>query len=82
MTDRLSVQEQLFDVRDARVVITGAASGLGLAMAEVLADCGARVTLADIDTERLERVTASLAERGGAVGRSSATCRTRTACRR
>jgi NAD(P)-dependent dehydrogenase (short-subunit alcohol dehydrogenase family) len=61
-----SVQERIFDVRGTRVAVTGAASGLGLAMAEVLADCGAHVTLADIDAERLERVTASLAERGGA----------------
>ena len=36
-------------------------------MAEVLADCGARVTLADVDAERLEAETASLAERGAAV---------------
>jgi NAD(P)-dependent dehydrogenase (short-subunit alcohol dehydrogenase family) len=62
-----SVQERLFDVRGARVVVTGAASGLGLAMAEVLADCGARVTLADIDAERLESATRGLAERGGTV---------------
>jgi NAD(P)-dependent dehydrogenase (short-subunit alcohol dehydrogenase family) len=33
-------------------------------MAEVLADCGARVTLADIDADLLEEVTASLTERG------------------
>jgi NAD(P)-dependent dehydrogenase (short-subunit alcohol dehydrogenase family) len=67
MTETASAQERLFDVRDARVVITGAASGLGLAMAEVLAECGAHVTLADIDAERLESVTGSLAERGGTV---------------
>ena len=58
-----SVQEQLFDVRGVRAIVTGAASGLGLAMAEVLADCGAHVTLADVDAERLESVTAGL---GGA----------------
>jgi len=46
------------------VVVTGAAAGLGLAMAEVLAECGARVTLADIHEERLEAATAHLAERG------------------
>jgi NAD(P)-dependent dehydrogenase (short-subunit alcohol dehydrogenase family) len=60
-----SIQEQLFDVRGLRVVVTGAASGLGFAMAEVLAECGARVTLANIDAERLQEVTASLAARGG-----------------
>jgi NAD(P)-dependent dehydrogenase (short-subunit alcohol dehydrogenase family) len=58
---------RLFDVRDVRVVVTGAASGLGFAMAEVLADCGARVTLADIDSDLLEESTRALAERGGRV---------------
>jgi NAD(P)-dependent dehydrogenase (short-subunit alcohol dehydrogenase family) len=58
---------RLFDVRDVRVVVTGAASGLGFAMAEVLADCGARVTLADVDADLLERSTRTLAERGARV---------------
>jgi NAD(P)-dependent dehydrogenase (short-subunit alcohol dehydrogenase family) len=62
-----SVQERLFDVRGTRVVVTGAASGLGFAMAEVLADCGAHVTLADVDANRLEASTRTLAERGAAV---------------
>jgi NAD(P)-dependent dehydrogenase (short-subunit alcohol dehydrogenase family) len=55
---------RIFDVRDVRVIVTGAASGLGFAMAEVLAECGACVTLADIDGERLERVAGELADRG------------------
>jgi NAD(P)-dependent dehydrogenase (short-subunit alcohol dehydrogenase family) len=58
------VYQRIFDVRDARVVVTGAASGLGFAIAEVLAQCGARVTLADVDEERLESSTASLAGNG------------------
>jgi len=62
-----SVQEQLFDVRGTRALVTGAAGGLGFAMAEVLADCGALVTLADVDADRLEVSTGTLAERGGAV---------------
>jgi NAD(P)-dependent dehydrogenase (short-subunit alcohol dehydrogenase family) len=56
----LTVQGDLFDVRDTRVVVTGAASGLGFAMAEVMSDCGARVTLADVDGERLEEATGRL----------------------
>ena len=48
----------------SRVVVTGAASGLGFAMAEVLAECGARVTLADIDEERLAASTEALRARG------------------
>jgi len=50
----------LFDVEGARVVVTGGASGLGLAMAEVMADGGARVTLADLDEEGLEQVAGRL----------------------
>ena len=55
---------RLFDVRGTRVVVTGATSGLGFATAEVLGECGARVTLADIDDERLERSTRRLVDRG------------------
>jgi NAD(P)-dependent dehydrogenase (short-subunit alcohol dehydrogenase family) len=58
------VLARIFDVRGLRAVVTGAASGLGFAMAEVLADCGARVTLADVDAALLEQATASLVERG------------------
>jgi NAD(P)-dependent dehydrogenase (short-subunit alcohol dehydrogenase family) len=64
MTDPSQVLGRLFDVRGTRVVITGAAAGLGFAMAEVLAECGARVTLADIHAERLEDATARLVDRG------------------
>jgi NAD(P)-dependent dehydrogenase (short-subunit alcohol dehydrogenase family) len=64
-TDRSAeVLGRLFDVRGARTLVTGAASGLGFAFAEVLADCGARVTLADIDAELLQESTAKLADRG------------------
>jgi NAD(P)-dependent dehydrogenase (short-subunit alcohol dehydrogenase family) len=65
-----SVQEQIFDVRGARVVVTGAAAGLGFAMAQVLAECGARVTLADIDEERLAASTEALRSRGLDAGAS------------
>ena len=52
-----NVYERLFDVRGTRIVVTGSASGLGFAMAEVLAECGARVTLADVAENRLEAST-------------------------
>lgn len=50
----------LFNVEGARTVVTGAASGLGLAMAEVMVDGGARVTLADLDGDALEQVAGRL----------------------
>jgi NAD(P)-dependent dehydrogenase (short-subunit alcohol dehydrogenase family) len=62
-----AVLTSLFDVRELRAVVTGAASGLGFAMAEVLADCGARVTLADIDADLLDAATRTLTERGARV---------------
>lgn len=61
---RMSVQERIFDVTRTRVVVTGAAGGLGFAMAEVLAECGSQVTLADIDEERLATSTDELRSRG------------------
>jgi NAD(P)-dependent dehydrogenase (short-subunit alcohol dehydrogenase family) len=59
-TRSASAPAELFDVRGARVVVTGAASGLGFAMAEVMADAGARVTLADVDADGLERAAGRL----------------------
>jgi NAD(P)-dependent dehydrogenase (short-subunit alcohol dehydrogenase family) len=59
--------EALFDVRGHVALVTGAASGLGLAMAEVMAENGARVTLADKDKSSLAREVARLAAAGYAV---------------
>jgi NAD(P)-dependent dehydrogenase (short-subunit alcohol dehydrogenase family) len=46
----------LFDVEGHSVIVTGAASGLGLAIAEVFRDAGATVTAADIDPGGLARL--------------------------
>jgi NAD(P)-dependent dehydrogenase (short-subunit alcohol dehydrogenase family) len=59
--------EALFDVRGRVTVVTGAASGLGLAMAEVMAENGAVVAMIDIDAAGLEAATKRLAEAGHAV---------------
>jgi NAD(P)-dependent dehydrogenase (short-subunit alcohol dehydrogenase family) len=60
----LELLGRLFDVRDRRVLVTGAASGLGFAFAETLAECGARVMLTDVDAELLTQSAESIAARG------------------
>lgn len=57
----------LFDVTGAVVLVTGAGSGLGFAMAEVMSANGAVVMLSDIDPDRLETARKTLTERGGCV---------------
>jgi NAD(P)-dependent dehydrogenase (short-subunit alcohol dehydrogenase family) len=59
--------ERLLDVSGLRTVVTGAASGIGRAMAEVMAANGARVVLADIDAERLGAVAEQLRATGAEV---------------
>lgn len=51
------------ELQDKVVVITGAAGGLGSAMATELASAGVRLALIDIDQDKLEKVCADL---GGA----------------
>jgi len=53
--------EELFDVSGTAAVVTGAASGIGLAIAQVLAANGARVTLLDRDAARLEAALQEMA---------------------
>lgn len=45
---------ELFKVEGYGVVVTGGASGIGLAYAEALAENGARVTILDIDAQAIE----------------------------
>ena len=52
-------------VGDKVAVVTGAANGLGRAIAERLAGEGARVVLGDIDAAGLERAVAGIAQVGG-----------------
>jgi NAD(P)-dependent dehydrogenase (short-subunit alcohol dehydrogenase family) len=52
------------DLNGKVALITGGASGIGEAAARVLARNGCKVALADINAERLERVTAEIAAEG------------------
>jgi NAD(P)-dependent dehydrogenase (short-subunit alcohol dehydrogenase family) len=59
--------EALFNVRGHVTVVTGAASGLGLAISEVMAENGAIVAMLDIDAPGLEGAAAKLRGAGLAV---------------
>ena len=59
--------EALFDVRGHVTIVTGAASGLGLAMAEVMVENGSVVTMLDIDAVGLDAAATRLKEAGHAV---------------
>lgn len=52
--------QEMFDVRGRACVVTGAASGIGLAYAEAMAEQGARVSLFDLNRERLDAAVARL----------------------
>ncbi|MGH8311127.1 MAG: SDR family NAD(P)-dependent oxidoreductase, partial [Steroidobacteraceae bacterium] len=47
---------EAFRLAGRAAIVTGAASGIGAAIAEVLAAAGARVVVADVDREGAEAV--------------------------
>jgi len=53
------------DLRDRRILITGASSGIGRSLAEQAARAGARVVLAARSTETLDEVAARINAQGG-----------------
>jgi NAD(P)-dependent dehydrogenase (short-subunit alcohol dehydrogenase family) len=61
--------EDLFDVRGQVALVTGGASGLGYAFAEILAVAGANVVIADWDAGALKEAVGSLADAAVAAGR-------------
>ena len=52
-------------LRDKRAIVTGAGSGIGRAIAIRLSEEGARVALADLDTDAAEGVASDIGEAGG-----------------
>ncbi|MPZ55380.1 MAG: SDR family oxidoreductase [Rhizobiales bacterium] len=57
-------QADLFDINGHVALVTGAASGPGLAFAEVMAENGAKTILTDIDAAGLDRETSRLRAAG------------------
>lgn len=54
-----------FDIAGRSAIVTGAASGIGLAYAEAMIEAGAKVTLTDLDGDGAEREAARLRDQGG-----------------
>jgi NAD(P)-dependent dehydrogenase (short-subunit alcohol dehydrogenase family) len=71
----------IFNVRGLGSVVTGAASGIGLAYSEVMAANGARVTLMDIDESTLSAEVSRLRDSGGNVRGVAVDVTDRTAMR-
>jgi NAD(P)-dependent dehydrogenase (short-subunit alcohol dehydrogenase family) len=65
----MGVLEDLFDVRGQVALVTGGASGLGYAIAEILVQAGAHVVIADWDGDRLKKAFESLVGAAEAAGR-------------
>jgi NAD(P)-dependent dehydrogenase (short-subunit alcohol dehydrogenase family) len=63
----MATLQQMFDVRGKSVIVTGGASGIGRAYAEVMVDNGADVCIFDIDRNGLDKVVAEMGANGGQV---------------
>lgn len=61
----MSAMEDVLDLSGRTAVVTGAASGIGKASAELLATAGATVVCADIDARGAEATAEGIAKNGG-----------------
>ncbi len=57
---------RLFDLAGEVAIVTGAAQGMGAAIARYLAGAGARVALIDVKADKAENVAAAIRSEGGA----------------
>ena len=56
---------RLFDLSDKTAVVTGSSRGIGRAIAEAMASCGARVVISSRKAEACEEVAATIRHTGG-----------------
>lgn len=63
----MATLQEMFDVRGKSVIVTGGASGIGRAYAEVMAANGARVCIFDVDAKALDKVVAEMTGEGAEV---------------
>ena len=56
---------ELYDLTGKVAIVTGAAKGIGLAIANRFAEAGAKLLLVDIDAETLKSVSEDIRQRGG-----------------
>lgn len=63
----LASLQEMFDVRGKSTIVTGGASGIGRAYAEVMAEHGARVCIFDVDRAGLDQTVKELSQAGGEV---------------
>ena len=61
----MSEPSEVFGLKERVAVVTGAASGIGRSVGQVLAQAGARVVLGDLDGEGAEVVAAEIRDSGG-----------------
>jgi len=57
---------QIFELHHKRAVVTGAASGIGLAIAQLFAQSGAEVVLVDLDLQKVQAAAQAVASSNGA----------------
>jgi len=63
----MAALERMFDVRGKSVIVTGGASGIGRAYAEIMAEHGATVCIFDLDPAGLAETVSAIGAAGGDV---------------
>lgn len=65
--EALASLQEMFDVRGKSTIVTGGASGIGRAYAEIMAEQGARVCIFDLDKKGLDQAVDEMSRAGGDV---------------